>query len=53
MSRGFRILTLSCLDICTVRYVALYADYDILEVRECDGGRDIVRDALFEQNRRA
>ena len=51
-SHGLRMLTLSRLDIGGVRYVTLYADQDILEFRECDGGRDVVRDALLEQNRR-
>lgn len=39
------------LDIGSVRYVALDANYDVLKFREFYGGRDIVCDALFEQNR--
>lgn len=43
---------MSCMDIRSVRQVPLHADYNILEIREEDGGRDVIRDALLEQNRR-
>ena len=45
------IRTLSCLDISGVCQVPLHADYHVFKTRETDGGRDVVRDTLFEQNR--
>jgi hypothetical protein len=46
----FGILTLSCLDISSVRQVSLHTDDNVLEMREMDRGQDIVCDALLEQN---
>ena len=43
---------MSRLYINSIRQVPLHADDNILEIRETDRGQDIVRDALFEQNRR-
>ena len=51
-SHGLGMPTLGRLDISSVRQVPLYADYNGLERRETDGGRDIVREALCEQDRR-
>ena len=42
--------TLSPLDISGVRQVPLYADQNVFERRENEGGQDIVRDALCEQD---
>jgi hypothetical protein len=46
------ILTLSCLDISSVRQVSLHTDDNVPEIWETEGGQEVVRDALFEQNRR-
>ena len=43
---------MSRLDISGVGQVPLHTDYDVLEIWKTDGGQDIVREALFEQNRR-
>jgi len=49
---GYIVPTLRRLDISTVRQVPLHADNNICEVREMDGGQDVVCDTLFKQNRR-
>ena len=47
-----RVLTLSRLDISSVRQVSLYTDNNVFEMWKKDRGQDIVRDALFKQNHR-
>ena len=49
-SSSSRIHTLSLLDIGSIRYVPLDADDDILKFGKFEGGRDIIRDTLLEQN---
>lgn len=41
---------MSLLDIGSIRYVPLDADDGILKFGKFEGGRDIIRDALLEQN---
>ena len=41
---------MSRLDIRGARDVPLYADYNVLEILEKDGGAQIVSDALFEHD---
>ena len=48
----YGILTLSRLDISSVRQIPLDADDDVFETWEMDGCRDVIRDTPFEQNRR-
>ena len=52
-SRSSGTRTLSCLGISSVCQVPLHIDCKVFKTRETDGGRDIVRDTLYEQNRRA
>ena len=40
------------LDIGGIRQVPLHADYNVFKMRENDGGQDIVRETLFEQDGR-
>jgi len=51
-SRNSGIRTLSRLDIGGIRQVPLHADYNVFKTRESDGGQDIVRETLFEQDGR-
>ena len=49
---GFRVLTLSRLDICSIRQIPLDADNNIFEAGENYGGQNIIGDALFKEDRR-